>query len=429
MYNRLISKKSKLAVVGLGYVGLPLALEFARNVSVIGYDIDEFLIKNLNMKNDPKGKMDKKSFEEGDIVFTSNEADLAGAEFFIIDIPASIDKHKNPDLSAVEQATRTVAKYLRQGGYVVYESTFYPGCTQEVFVPMLEELTGMKCGKDFKVGYSPERMDVSDPVMSLKNTVKVVSACDNESIDVISNVYGLVVEAGIHQAPTMRTAESAKLIEDIQRDVNVALMNECSIVFNRLGVNTQDVMMAASTNRRFVPCEPGLVGGITIAKSPYNMVYKANAVNYHSHIIPSARYINDSMGEYVAKQTVKKLLAYDMPLLRARILVMGVTSQPNTSDFRNSRVVNIVRELKSYRVAVDVIDPYADSDDLEERYGVSLAPAPSGKYHAIVIAVPHNEYMGLTEDDFMNMIDPNGLVVDIYGIYRNVISQLRYWSL
>ena len=429
MYNQLISKKSKLAVVGLGYVGLPLAVEFSRSVSVIGYDIDESLVKSLSEGVDPRKEVPSDSFSGTDISFTSVKEDLKEASVFIITVPSPIDKNKRPDLRPIIEATRTVASFLKKGDYVIYESTLYPGCTQEELVPVLEEVSGMKSRRDFKVGYAPERINIGDIRNSLKNNVKVVSACDNESMDEITKLYGLVVEAGIHQAPTMRIAEAAKVLENTQIDVNIALMNEFAIVFNRMGVNTQDVIKAAATKSDFMYCTPGLVGGLCIARDPYYMVHKANEMNYHSHLIHAGRFINDSMGEYVAKQTVKKLLSHDLPLLRARILVMGVTYKENVSDFRNSRVINIVRELASYRVSVDVVDPYANSEALDEEYGIQLAPKPMGKYHAVLVAVPHRDYMSMTEEDFLEMLDPNGLLVDIKGVFRDRIHQLRYWSL
>lgn len=429
MYNQLISKKSRLAVVGLGNVGLPLALEFSRTLSVIGYDCDELRVRELNMKNDSHGVISAEEFNGCDVIFTSRKEDLAGADFFIIVVPVSIDKHNNPDLTAVKEATAAVAGCMKKGSYVVYESTMYPGCTQEVLVPMLEEVSGMKCMKDFKVGYSPERMDVSNPFVSLRNTVKVVAACDDESIEVVASVYGMIVKAGVHKAPTMRIAESAKLLENIQMDLNIALMNECSVVFNTLGVPTQDVIQAASTNRRFVACQPGLVGGNELAMDPYQMVFKANSADYHSHLIPEGRYINDSMVQYIATQTVKKLLSHDMPLLRARVLVMGITYQADTAEYDNSKVIDVVKELKSYRIAVDVVDPYVNSVELDEYCGITLSPAPSGKYHAIVLASPHKQYVDMTEEEFKAMLDPNGIVIDIYGMLRNQIRELRYWSL
>jgi UDP-N-acetyl-D-galactosamine dehydrogenase len=429
MYNQLVSKDIKLAVVGLGYVGLPLALEFARHFSVIGYDIKEKNLTMLRNAVDPSGELKADSFKNRDILYTSKLSDLETANFFIVAVPTPIDKYNKPDLHPLLSATTAVAKVLHKGDYVIYESTVYPGCTTEECVPILEKLSGLKYIEDFKVGYSPERINPGDAEHSLQNTVKIVSACDDASLDEVARIYETVVAAGVHRAPDIRVAEAAKIIENTQRDVNIALMNELSIIFNRLGINTYDVIKAAGTKWNFVQYTPGLVGGHCIGVDPYYMVHKAAELKYHPQMIASGRFVNDSMGGYIAKQTVKRLLANDMPMEKARVLIMGITYKENVSDIRNSKVADIVAELLSYRVLVDVVDPNADPLAVEEEYNITLAPAPTPKYHAVIIAVPHREYLTLTEPDLEKMLVLNGLVVDIRGLFRTKIKHLQYWSL
>lgn len=435
MYNQLISKKVKIAVVGLGYVGLPLALEFAKHFSVIGYDINHRNLKLLQNRIDPSGELSEDSFINRDIIFTSSSEELRDASFFIIAVPTPIDKYNSPDLRPLLSATLAVANVLQQGDYVIYESTVYPGCTNEECVPLLERVSGLRVRKDFKVGYSPERINPGDSEHSLRDTVKIVSACDGESLDVVAKVYESVVVAGVHRAPDIRVAEAAKIIENTQRDVNIALMNELSILFNRMNINTFDVIKAAATKWNFIPYTPGLVGGHCIGVDPYYMMHKAAELKYHPQMITSGRFVNDSMGGYIAKQTVKKLLSNDLPLLRAKVLVMGITYKENVHDIRNSKVVDIVRELLSYRIAVDVVDPMADPNAVEEEYGIKLMATPEGqfkpssKYHAVIVAVPHMEYIQMNENDFKEILDPKGLVVDIRGVFKDTIKDLRYWSL
>ncbi len=430
MYNKLNSKEVKLAVVGLGYVGLPLALEFAKHFKVVGYDIKEKNLDLLRRGVDPSGELGPESFVNRDILYTSSMDDLASANFFIVAVPTPIDKYNKPDLKPLLSATEAVGKVLHKGDYVIYESTVYPGCTGEECVPLLESLSGLKYIEDFKVGYSPERINPGDAEHSLQNTVKIVSACDSESLDEIAVIYERVVAAGVHRAPDIRVAEAAKIIENTQRDVNIALMNELSIIFNRLGINTFDVIKAAATKWNFVSYTPGLVGGHCIGVDPYYMVHKAAELKYHPQMIASGRFVNDSMGGYIAKQTVKKLL--DGHLLTGetpRVLIMGITYKENVSDIRNSKVVDIFAELQSYKVDTDVIDPNADPHAVEEEYGIKMAAAPTGKYHAVIIAVAHREYVTLEENDLARHLQPNGLVVDIRGLFRPKITRFRYWSL
>lgn len=429
MYTALIKKETKLALIGLGYVGLPIALEFARRLSVIGFDIDRQRLDQLRHRIDPSHELDAASFEGKDILFTSSLETLSEATFYILAVPTPIDKHNQPDLHPLLSATRTVGKVLKRGDYVVYESTVYPGCTEEDCLPILEEISGLKAGIDFKLGYSPERINPGDKIHTLCNTVKIVSGCDAEALDTISRVYGLVVAAGLHQAASIKVAEAAKIIENTQRDVNIALMNELSIIFDRMGVNTFDVLEAAATKWNFLPFAPGLVGGHCIGVDPYYLVHKAKELKYHPKMINSGRFVNDSMGGYIAKKVVKKMIAQGKNILGARVLVMGLTFKENVSDIRNSKVVDIINELKDFGVQVDVVDPYAPVVEVKTEYGIQLLEKPGQAYDAVILAVAHEAYCHLEEDYFLSLTRPRAVLADIKGIYRGNIRRMSYWSL
>lgn len=429
MYNDLISKKSKIAVIGLGYVGLPLAVEFAKKAKVVGFDINSKNVELIKKGIDPAGELPSDSFSNLDIVYTTSVEDIRDSKFYIVAVPTPVDKYNKPDLTPLLSATKSVAKVLKKGDYVVYESTVYPGCTEDDCVPILEELSGLVFKKDFKVGYSPERINPGDLEHSLKNTIKIVSGCDDKSLEEIAKTYELVVTAGVHRAPGIKVAEAAKVIENTQRDVNIALMNELSIIFGRIGINTYDVLEAAGTKWNFLKFYPGLVGGHCIGVDPYYLVHKAAELNYHPQVIHSGRFVNDSMGAYIAKQTVKKILATGECLNTSRVLVMGFTFKENVSDTRNTKVADIVKELYTYNVDVDIVDPKADPSHVEKEYGLSLSKKPKGKYNAVILAVSHKEYTKMTEADFENLLSHDGILVDIKGVFRNRISNLRYWSL
>ncbi|MBP7167093.1 MAG: nucleotide sugar dehydrogenase [Bacteroidia bacterium] len=429
MYNELVSKEKKLAVIGLGYVGLPIALEFARKIKVIGFDINKERVNLMQNNIDPSGELDSSAFEGCDIEFTDSTDILRQANFFIVAVPTPIDEHKLPDLKPLLGATRSIAAALKKGDYIVYESTVYPGCTEEDCIPVLEEITGLKFKEDFKVGYSPERINPGDKVHTLPNITKVVSGCDPESLDNIAKVYEIVVKAGVFKASSIKVAEAAKIIENTQRDVNIALMNELSIIFNKMGINTYEVLEASGTKWNFLRFMPGLVGGHCIGVDPYYLTYKAQELGYHSQVINSGRYVNDSMGFYVAKQTVKKLIAMGKDLNKCKVLVMGATFKEDVEDIRNSKVADVINEFKSYGVGVDVIDPRANSEELKHEYGFELVPQASNDYDAIVVAVNHKEYMALTEVDFKKMAKPEAMIVDLKGILRGKIKDLKYWSL
>ncbi len=429
MIEQILKKQTRISVIGLGYVGLPIALEFARKVGVVGFDIKPDRVEMMKKGKDPSNELPKESFDGCDILFTANPEDLKMASFHIVAVPTPIDKRNLPDLTPLLAATRTVGKILKKGDYVVYESTVYPGATEEDCLPILEELSGLKCGVDFKIGFSPERINPGDKEHTLKSIIKVVSGCDAEALDVIARVYEMVVEAGVHRASSIKVAEAAKIIENTQRDVNIALINELSIIFNRMGINTYEVLEAAGTKWNFLRFFPGLVGGHCIGVDPYYLTYKAKEYRYHAQIINSGRFVNDSMGFYVAKQTVKKLIAAGKNISNSRVLVMGVTFKENVSDIRNSRVADVVSELKGYGIKADVVDPFADASEIKHEYGFGIVPAPTGKYDAVIVAVNHSQYVDLDEKYFKSIMNDKGILVDVKGIYRSKIKDISYWSL
>ena len=428
--EKILNKESKIGIIGLGYVGLPIALEFARKVKVVGFDINIERVEMMKNNIDPSEELTPEDFEGCNIEFTHKLEDLSDVNFYIVAVPTPIDEYNQPNLRPLLRASATVGKVLKEGDYVVFESTVYPGCTEDDCIPVLEENSGLKFIEDFKVGYSPERINPGDKEHTITKILKIVSGCDDESLDVISKVYELIVEPGVHRASSIKVAEAAKIIENTQRDLNIALMNELSIIFNRIGINTFEVLEAAGTKWNFLPFKPGLVGGHCIGVDPYYLTYKAEGVGYHARVINSGRYVNDSMGFYVAKQTVKQILAKGKNINGARILLMGATFKENVSDIRNSKVCDVVKELQSFRVDVDVIDPHADSKELFEEYHFSLAEnGISGKYDAVILAVNHDEYISLNEDYFKGIMSEDGLFVDVKGVFQGKFKDLDYWSL
>lgn len=431
IYDKLVKKESKLGVIGLGYVGLPIALEFAKSIRVVGFDINEKRVEMMRNHQDPSEELDSSAFDGCDISFTSNIEDLKDVHFFIVAVPTPITNHNLPDLEPVLSASRTVGKVLQKGDYVVYESTVYPGCTEDDCVPILEELSGLKMVKDFKVGYSPERINPGDKKNTIRSIKKVVSGCDEESLGEISKVYELVVDAGTHKASSIKVAEACKIIENTQRDVNIALINEFSLILNKMGINTYDVLESAGTKWNFLNFTPGLVGGHCIGVDPYYLVYKAKKIGYDSRVISGARFVNDHMGQHVGKETVRKILEMGRNAADSRVLVMGATFKENVSDVRNSKIADVIREMQSFSVTVDVIDPHADSDELHREYGFGLIDEPRlNTYDAIVIGVTHKEYSKLDEAYFKSLAkDGMAAVIDVKGLYRGKIKELSYWSL
>jgi len=428
MFSKIVKKESTVALIGLGYVGLPIALAFAKKVKVIGFDINEKRVGLMKKGIDPSFELSKDDFKNSDIRFTHQIEDLKKANFFIVAVPTPIDEHNLPDLSPLINASITVGKVLKKGDYVVYESTVYPGCTEEDCIPVLEKHSGLKFIKDFKVGYSPERINPGDKEHTITKILKIVSGCDKESLDNIAKIYEIIVEPGTHKASSIKVAEAAKIIENTQRDVNIALMNELSIIFNKMNINTYDVLSAAGTKWNFLKFFPGLVGGHCIGVDPYYLTHKAESLGYHARVINSGRYVNDSMGFYVAKTTVKKIIAAGKNISKSKVLIMGATFKEDVSDIRNSKVSDIVKELKSFGVKVEIVDPHAKNEELKHEYGFGLSKLGKG-YDGVIVAVNHQEYKKLDEKYFKSILSNKGVLVDVKGIYRNHIKGITYWSL
>ena len=427
IYEDLIAKKAKLAVIGLGYVGLPIALEFARRISVIGFDINARRIEMMRDGIDPSKEVNAEEFKDRDIVFTNDIEVLREARFFIIAVPTPVDKYNVPDLKPLIGASGTVGKILKKGDYVVYESTTYPGCTEEDCLPILEKASDLQLRNgDFSLGYSPERINPGDKKHTLRTVVKVVSGNTSLSLNEIARTYSLVVDAGVHPAPSIKVAEASKIVENTQRDLNIALMNELSIIFDRMGINTYDVIEAAGTKWNFLKFQPGLVGGHCIGIDPYYLTYKAAALGYESKVIASSRYINDDMARYVARKIITHVLRISN---QPKVLVKGVTFKENVSDIRNSRIVDTVKELLAFNIHVDVEDPYAMEEEVHEEYGLHLAREASGDYDAVIVTVPHVQYKDLDDAYFTSITREGALVADLKGTYKNKISNRKYWSL
>lgn len=429
MYQELIDKKAKLAVIGLGYVGLPIALEFAKKISVIGFDINEKRVALMKQSIDPSNELSKEAFNNCDITFTNSLDVLREARFFIVAVPTPVDANNQPDLTPVIKASETMAKVIKKGDYVVYESTVYPGCTEEDCLPVIEKLSGLKNKVDFKSGYSPERINPGDKKHTLAQIVKVVSGCDEEALEEIAKVYQLVVAAGIHKASSIKVAEAAKIIENTQRDLNIALMNELSIIFDKMDINTFEVLEAAGTKWNFLKFSPGLVGGHCIGVDPYYLTYKANQLGYDAEVILAGRNINDNMAKHVAKKVVQHIIGNNGDVKSSKVLVKGATFKENVSDIRNSKVADVVKELQSFFINVEVEDPYADSVELEHEYGFRLVEKSGNEYDAVIITVPHEAYLQLGDSYFESITKIEGLIVDLKGIYRNKIKNRKYWSL
>jgi UDP-N-acetyl-D-galactosamine dehydrogenase len=429
MYQQLINKEKKLAVIGLGYVGLPIALEFARHLSVIGFDINAQRVELMKQGIDPSKELESSAFEGCDIVFTDSLDVLKEASFYIVAVPTPVDEHNIPDLIPVTKASETIGKVIKKGDYVVFESTVYPGCTEEDCLPIIEKLSGLKLGTDFKLGYSPERINPGDKEHTLAKIVKVVSGSDAEAAEEIAKTYEIVVTAGVHRASSIKVAEAAKIIENTQRDLNIALMNELSIIFDKMDINTFEVLEAAGTKWNFLRFQPGLVGGHCIGVDPYYLTYKANQLGYDAQVILAGRNINDDMPAYVAKKVVQHIIKHTKNVADANVLVMGATFKENVSDIRNSKVAAVVKELKSFSLNVDVADPHASDEELQHEYGFGLSASLKNKYDAIILAVPHNEYKALDVSYFESITQPHALFADLKGIFRNHSLSRKYWSL
>lgn len=415
LYEKLINKEEKLSLIGLGYVGMPIAVAFAKKVDVIGFDVNEQKISLYKNGIDPTKEVGDDVIKNTTVEFTSDETRLREAKFHIVAVPTPVNPDHTPDLTPLQSASRTLGRNLTKGSIVVFESTVYPGVTEEVCVPILEKTSGLKCGVDFKVGYSPERINPGDKEHRLETIVKVVSGQDEETLDIIAKVYELVVEAGVYRAESIKVAEAAKVIENAQRDINIAFMNELSIIFNKMGIDTKAVLDAAGTKWNFLKFSPGLVGGHCIGVDPYYLTYKAEQMGYHSQIILSGRQINDDMGKYVAENTVKKMIKANKQINGSKVVILGVTFKENTPDVRNTKVVDVIRELEEYGVEVLVVDPVADEEDLLNVYGIKLSKLEEiSNVDAVVLAVPHDEFKEIQLDD----------IKDFYGTNENTSSNI-----
>lgn len=432
MYNELIKKEKKIAVIGLGYVGLPLALAFAKKFSVIGFDINEARVEMMRNGIDPSKELESEAFLDKDIAFTAKLEDLREAHFYVVAVPTPVDAANVPDLKPVLGASRTVGQVLKKGDYVIYESTVYPGCTEEDCVPILEELSGLKMGTDFQLGYSPERINPGDKEHTVEKILKIVSGNDEKSCEEIAKVYGAVIQAGVYKASTIKVAEAAKVIENTQRDINISLMNELAIIFDKMGIDTKSVLEAAGTKWNFLKFVPGLVGGHCIGVDPYYLVHKARQIGYEPQVILSGRRINDGMPSFIAKRLVQKLIKRGKNPTEAKVLVMGITFKENVSDIRNSKVVDLVKELMQFSINVHIVDPHASPNEFAHEYGLTLMDKPTSGYDAIILAVNHEEYKQLAPQDFKAMMNGTPMLMDLKAMLdpqKVEAAGINYWRL
>ncbi|MDY0212667.1 MAG: nucleotide sugar dehydrogenase [Desulfuromonadaceae bacterium] len=434
--DKIRSGKSKIAVVGMGYVGLPLAVAFGKCCGVVGFDIDARKIEQLKSGHDATGEVTSVDLSASPVEFTADASDLKQASFIIVTVPTPIDINKNPDLGPVRSASITVGKYLQTGAIVVYESTVYPGVTEEICIPLLEEHSGLTCGKDFTVGYSPERINPGDKVHTVDKIVKVVSGQDAATLDTVAGVYEMVISAGVHRASSIKVAEAAKVIENTQRDLNIALMNELSIIFGMLGISTRDVLAAAGTKWNFLPFTPGLVGGHCIGVDPYYLTHKAEEIGYNPQVILAGRRINDGMGKYVAENTVKNMIRAGKTIKGTRILVLGLTFKENVPDIRNTRVIDVVKELEEYDIDVIVSDPVADPHEAFREYGIELTPMDKvDQVDAIILAVAHAAFKAFSLRELKKMcrsVTAQPVLIDVKGsvdAQKAREAGFVYWSL
>jgi len=435
LYKDLVDHKEKISVVGLGYVGLPVAIEFAKKYDVIGFDINEEKINTYLAGTDVTNEVGDEELQKSPITFSTKEEDLKQCKFHIVAVPTPINMDKTPNLTPIISASKTIGRNLVKGSVIVFESTVYPGTTEEVCIPIIEEVSGLTFGEDFKVGYSPERINPGDRVNTLTKIIKVVSGSDEEALRVISDLYGSIIEAGVFEAESIRVAEAAKVIENSQRDINIAFMNELSMVFNKMGINTKAVLEAAGTKWNFLPFTPGLVGGHCIGVDPYYFTYKAEQLGYHSQIILAGRKVNDNMGKHVASNTIKTMIQTKQEIHGARIAVLGLTFKENVADVRNTKVIDIIRELEEYGVELLVHDPEADPAEVLDEFGIHLVDQKElVDLDAVIYAVPHDTYAGEVSLDSLKSIyrSDKRVLVDIKGIFSQKESEEKgfvYWSL
>ncbi|MGN1313719.1 MAG: nucleotide sugar dehydrogenase [Lachnospiraceae bacterium] len=432
LYEKIVKGEEKISLVGLGYVGMPIAVAFARKVKVIGFDLNEEKIRLYQSGIDPTREVGDEVIKETAVEFTADPAKLKEAKFHIVAVPTPVNNDHTPDLTPVEGASRLLGQNLTRGSIVVFESTVYPGVTEEICVPILEKESGLTCGVDFKVGYSPERINPGDKVHRLETITKIVSGMDEETLDEVALVYELVVEAGVHRAESIKVAEAAKVIENSQRDINIAFMNELSIIFNKMGIDTKAVLEAAGTKWNFLPFSPGLVGGHCIGVDPYYLTYKAEQLGYHSQIILSGRRINDDMGKYVAESVVKNLIKAGLSVKGARVAILGFTFKENCPDTRNTKVIDIYRELGEYGIIPAVVDPVADAKEAKELYGITFETINEIKdMDAVIVAVAHQEFLYINQEQMASFFNPKNkrrVLADIKGIYHRKMYDSEYYS-
>lgn len=434
LYENLVNKKESLSLVGLGYVGMPIAVAFAKKINVIGFDINEKKIETYKSGIDPTHEVGNEAISKTSVAFTSDETKLREAKFHIVAVPTPVNEDHTPDLAPVEGASHVLGRNLTKGSVVVFESTVYPGVTEEVCVPILEKESGLKCGVDFKIGYSPERINPGDKVHRLETIMKIVSGMDEETLECVAKVYELVVDAGVHRAPTIKVAEAAKVIENSQRDINIAFMNELSIIFNKMGIDTKAVLEAAGTKWNFLNFYPGLVGGHCIGVDPYYLTYKAEMMGYHSQIILAGRRINDDMGKYVAENCVKNLIAADKAVKDAKVAILGFTFKENCPDTRNTKVIDIVNELKEYGIKPVIADPEADASEAKWLYGIEFVDIDTVKdMDAVILAVAHKEFSDFSIEDMNHFFGAGKKVLlDIKGLFNRKVYEdagYNYWRL
>ena len=435
LYEKIVAGEEKISLVGLGYVGMPIAVAFAKKVKVVGFDLNEAKINLYKNGIDPTREVGDEVIKTTTVEFTADPAKLKEAKFHIVAVPTPVNDDHTPDLTPVEGASRLLGQNLTKGSIVVFESTVYPGVTEDVCVPILEKESGLKCGVDFKIGYSPERINPGDKVHRLETIVKIVSGMDEETLDEVAKVYELVVEAGVHRAESIKVAEAAKVIENSQRDINIAFMNELSIIFNKMGIDTKAVLEAAGTKWNFLKFFPGLVGGHCIGVDPYYLTYKAEQLGYHSQIILSGRRINDDMGKYVAESVVKNIIKADLPVNNAKVAILGFTFKENCPDTRNTKIIDIYNELGEYGIKPVVVDETADAEEALKLYGIEFGTMADIKdMDAVIIAVAHDEFLKLTKDDIKGFFKADNKVkvlADIKGLLnrKEYEEEFSYWRL
>ncbi len=430
MFDAIKNKKGTIGIIGLGYVGLPLALEFAKHFRVIGYDINASRVQLMQQGIDPSKEMNNSDFKNKDIKFTAELEDIRSCNVYIVAVPTDIDENKVPDLKPLLSAAKSIGQVIKKGDYVIFESTVYPGCTEEDCIPVIESISGLKLHQDFKAGYSPERINPGDKSRPLASILKIVSGSDAEALTHISSLYGAVIQGGLHQASSIKVAEAAKVIESTQRDLNISLMNELSIIFDRMNIDTREVLEAAGTKWNFIKLYPGLVGGHCIGVDPYYLLHKAKELGIDPQVIASGRRINDSMPAYIAKKLVQNLLSKSKNPVECKVLVMGVTFKENVSDIRNSKVIDLIRELKDYSLDVHITDLHVQPEEFDREYNLKLTPVLVPPYDAIIVAVAHQQYKRLDAAYFLGLLDKeHPVLLDLKGIYSAWKSEFDYWSL